>query len=108
MGILGFGSSHWAIVEARDLLTAEGLKTSYLLLKAVPFTNDVRSFIEACDRVYVVEQNRDAQMASLLTMEYPDLATKLRPVLHYDGLPIDAESVVERIKERERVEVLTR
>ncbi|TMQ63697.1 MAG: 2-oxoacid:acceptor oxidoreductase subunit alpha [Candidatus Eisenbacteria bacterium] len=108
VGILGFGSSHWAIVEARDLLTVEGLKTSYLLLKAVPFTNDVRSFIEACDRVYVVEQNRDAQMASLLTMEYPDLATKLRPVLHYDGLPIDAESVVERIKERERVEVLTR
>jgi 2-oxoglutarate ferredoxin oxidoreductase subunit alpha len=108
VGILGFGSSHWAIVEARDLLSADGLKTSYLLLKAVPFTNDVRSFIEAYDRVYVVEQNRDAQMASLLTMEYPDLATKLRPVLHYDGLPIDAESVVERIKERERVEVLTR
>jgi 2-oxoglutarate ferredoxin oxidoreductase subunit alpha len=108
VGILGFGSSHWAIVEARDLLSADGLKTSYLLLKAVPFTNDVRSFIRAYDRVYVVEQNRDAQMASLLTMEYPDLATKLRPVLHYDGLPIDAESVVERIKERERVEVLTR
>jgi 2-oxoglutarate ferredoxin oxidoreductase subunit alpha len=108
VGILGFGSSHWAIVEARDLLSADGLKTSYLLLKAVPFTNDVRSFIEAYDRVYVVEQNRDAQMGSLLTMEYPDLATKLRPVLHYDGLPIDAESVVELIKERERVEVLTR
>ncbi|HEY3155869.1 MAG TPA: 2-oxoacid:acceptor oxidoreductase subunit alpha [Candidatus Eisenbacteria bacterium] len=108
VGILGFGSSHWAIVEARDLLSADGLKTSYLLLKAVPFTNDVRSFIRAYDRVYVVEQNRDAQMASLLSMEYPDLATKLRPVLHYDGLPIDAESVVERIKERERVEVLTR
>lgn len=108
VGILGFGSSHWAIVEARDLLSVEGLKTSYLLLKAVPFTSDVRRFIEAFDRVYVVEQNRDAQMASLLTMEYPDLATKLRPVLHYDGLPIDAESVVERIKERERVEVLAR
>ena len=108
VGILGFGSSHWAIVEARDLLSAEGLKTSYLLLKAVPFTKDVRSFIEAYDRVYVVEQNRDAQMMSLLTMEYPDLATKLRPILHYDGLPIDAESVVERIKERERVEVLAR
>ena len=108
VGILAFGSSHWAIVEARDLLSADGLKTSYLLLKAVPFTKDVRSFIEAYDRVYVVEQNRDAQMMSLLTMEYPDLATKLRPILHYDGLPIDAESVVERIKERERVEVLAR
>ena len=108
VGILAFGSSHWAIVEARDLLSADGLKTSYLLLKAVPFTKDVRSFIEAYDRVYVVEQNRDAQMMSLLTMEHPDLATKLRPILHYDGLPIDAESVVERIKERERVEVLAR
>ena len=68
----------------------------------------MRSFIEACDRVYVVEQNRDAQMASLLTMEYPDLATKLRPVLHYDGLPIDAPSVVERIQQREREGVLAR
>ena len=108
VGILGFGSSHWGIVEARDLLSADGLKTSYLLLKAIPFTSDVRSFIEACDRVYVVEQNRDAQMASLLTMEYPDLATKLRPVLHYDGLPIDAPSVVERIQQREREGVLAR
>jgi 2-oxoglutarate ferredoxin oxidoreductase subunit alpha len=107
IGILGFGSSHWGIVEARDLLAADGLATNYLLLKAIPFTNDVRSFIEACDRVYVVEQNRDAQMKALLTMDYPDLAAKLRSVLHYDGLPIDAASIVEQVKEREREGVLT-
>ncbi|HYQ95740.1 MAG TPA: 2-oxoacid:acceptor oxidoreductase subunit alpha, partial [Candidatus Eisenbacteria bacterium] len=108
IGILGFGSSHWGIVEARDLLQADGLKTSYLLLKAIPFTKDVKSFIQTCDRVYVVEQNRDAQMAALLKMEYPDLAVKLRSVLHYDGLPVDAQSIVEQVKEREREGVLTR
>src|SRR5882762_10415600 len=56
IGILGFGSSHWAIVEARDQLAAEGLSTSYLLLKAVPFTKDVKSFLESMKLIYVVEQ----------------------------------------------------
>jgi len=108
IGILGFGSSHWAIVEARDQLAGEGLSTSYLLLKALPFTKDVKSFLESMKLVYVVEQNRDAQMKALLTMEYPELATKLRSILHYDGLPIDAQSVVDQVKEREREEVLSR
>jgi 2-oxoglutarate/2-oxoacid ferredoxin oxidoreductase subunit alpha len=107
-GVLGFGSSHWAIVEARDLLAEDGLKTNYLLLKAYPFTKEVRSFIEACDRVYVVEQNRDAQMKALLTMEYPDLAMKLRSILHYDGLSIDAQSIIDQVKVREREGVLAR
>ncbi len=103
IGVLGFGSSHWGIMEARDILTGEGLKTSYLLLKAIPFTSDVESFIKSCDRVYVVEQNRDAQMASLLRMDYPELAMKLRSILHYDGLSIDAQSIVEQVREREGV-----
>jgi len=108
IGILGFGSSHWAIVEARDQLAGEGLSTSYLLLKALPFTKDVKSFLESMKLVYVVEQNRDAQMKALLTMEYPELATKLRSILHYDGLPIDAQSIVDQVKEREREGVLSR
>jgi len=103
IGILGFGSSHWGIVEARDLLAAEGLRTSYLLLKAIPFTAEVKSFIEQHDRVYVVEQNRDAQMAALLRMEYPELGARLRSILHYDGLPLDAQSVVDQVREREEV-----
>jgi len=103
IGILGFGSSHWGIVEARDMLAAEGLPTDYLLLKALPFTGDVKSFLESRDRVYVVEQNRDGQMAALLKMEYPELAVKLRSILHYDGLPIDAQSIVDQVREREGV-----
>ncbi len=103
VGILGFGSSHWGIVEARDMLAAEGLPTNYLLLKAIPFTSDVKSFIESCDRVYVVEQNRDGQMAALLKMEYPGIAVKLRSILHYDGLPLDAQSIVDQVREREGV-----
>jgi len=108
IGILGFGSSHWAIVEARDQLGAEGLKTNYLLLKAIPFTSDVEIFLKSNDRIYVVEQNRDGQMRALLGMAYPELAAKLRSILHYDGLPIDAQSIVDQVKEREREGVLTR
>ncbi len=107
-GILGFGSSHWAIVEARDRLAADGRSTSYLLLKALPFSKEVKGFLESMKVVYVVEQNRDAQMKGLLTMEYPELATKLRSVLHYDGLPIDAQSILDQVHEREREGVLSR
>jgi 2-oxoglutarate ferredoxin oxidoreductase subunit alpha len=85
------------------MMAAEGLATDYLLLKALPFTGDVRSFLESRDRVYVVEQNRDGQMAALLKMEYPELATRLRSILHYDGLPIDAQSIVDQVREREGV-----
>lgn len=108
IGLLAYGSSRFAVDEARELLSAEGLGTSYLLLKALPFTGDVRAFLEDCDRVYVVEQNRDAQMASLLKMEYPDLALKIRSVLHYTGLPMDAQTIVELVRNREREEVLSR
>ena len=94
-GIIAYGSSHWAVVEARDRLREEsGVETDYLLLKALPFTDQVRDFVARHERVYVVEQNRDAQMASLLKIEYPEHAARLRPVLHYDGLPLDARSVM--------------
>src|SRR6266850_7689692 len=108
IGILGFGSSHWAIVEARDQFGTDSLKTNYLLLKAIPFTTEVESFLRSNERIYVVEQNRDGQMAALLKIEYPELAAKIRSILHYDGLPIDAQSIVDQVKEREREGVLTR
>ena len=70
VGIIAFGSSHWAVQESRDQLREEaGLKTSYLRLRAYPFTPEVDDFIRRHDRVYVVEQNRDAQMLSLLLMD---------------------------------------
>jgi len=61
----------------------------------------VRAFLASHDRVYVVEQNRDAQMLNMLRMDYPELAMKLRSVLHYNGLPIDARSVTDAIASQE-------
>ena len=107
-GILSFGSSRWAVEEARDLLSAEGIELSSLLLLAYPFHEDVRRYLDRHDRIYVVEQNRDAQMATLLKMEYPKRADRIRSILHYDGMPIDAETVVAGVRSREREEVAAR
>jgi 2-oxoglutarate ferredoxin oxidoreductase subunit alpha len=101
IGLLAFGSSHWAILEARDQLRSQGIATSYLLLRALPFSVEVERFIRKVPRVYVVEQNRDAQVAALLRAEYPDQAMTIRSVLHYDGLPIDAKSVTDGVLHQE-------
>ena len=104
VGIIGFGSSHWAIEEARDQLREEsGLRTAYLRLRAYPFTPEVDDFIRRYDRIYVVEQNRDAQMLSLLLMDgEAQFAARLRSVLHYNGLPIDARSITDEILQQEQ------
>ena len=103
VGFIAYGSTHWAMEESRDQLRDEaGLKTSYLRLRAYPFPPEVEAFIRVHDRVYVVEQNRDAQMLSLLRMHLdPVLGTKLRSVLHYNGLPIDARSITDAVREQE-------
>ncbi len=107
-GILCYGSSRWAVEEARDLLREQGIQTSSLRVRAYPFTPDVGQFLARHERVYVVEQNRDGQMAALLRMEYPAHAMRLRSVLHYDGLPLDARTVVDGVKAGQREEVAVR
>jgi 2-oxoglutarate ferredoxin oxidoreductase subunit alpha len=104
IGIIGFGSSHWAIQESRDQLREQaGVRTAYLRLRAYPFTPEVGEFIRKFDRVYIVEQNRDAQMLSLLLMDgEAQLAPRLRSVLHYNGLPIDARSITDEILKQEQ------
>ncbi|MBI4263565.1 MAG: 2-oxoacid:acceptor oxidoreductase subunit alpha [Acidobacteria bacterium] len=104
IGLIGYGTSHWAIVESRDQLRSEqGLKTSYLRLRGYPFTPEVMDFIDRCDRVYVVEQNRDGQMFSLLRMECtPAQVEKLRSVRHYVGLPLDGRSVTTELLKEEQ------
>jgi 2-oxoglutarate ferredoxin oxidoreductase subunit alpha len=99
IGIIGYGTSHWAIDESRDQLRREsGIGTGYLRLKAFPFTDDLIAFLDRYQRIYVVEQNRDAQMLSLMRMELsPVRIAKLRSVLHYTGLPIDARSISDEI-----------
>ncbi len=103
IGIIAFGSSHWAVVESRDQLAAAGLRTDYLLLKALPGSAALAAFVRAHERVYVVEQNRDGQLATILCGEYPDAAPRIRSVRHYDGLPIDAQSVTDGILRQEGV-----
>ncbi len=98
VGIIGYGTSHWAIAESRAQMADAGLKTSYLRLRAYPFASEVADFIDRHARVYVVDQNRDGQMKRLLATELTGAqVAKLRSVLYYNGLPIDARSVTEDI-----------
>ena len=105
IGIIAFGTSHWAVQESRDQLEREEkIATDYLRVRAYPFTQEVLDFVASHDRVYVVEQNRDAQMLNLLKIDGdPKDAVKLRSVLHFNGLPIDARSITSAIASRERV-----
>jgi 2-oxoglutarate/2-oxoacid ferredoxin oxidoreductase subunit alpha len=107
VGLIAYGTSHWALLESRDQLREEaGLATSYLRLRAYPFPDSVAEFISAHDRVYVVEQNRDAQMLSLLRMDYPAaISGRLRSTLHYNGLPIDARSITDAVLAQEGASV---
>ncbi len=99
IGIIAYGTTHWAITESRDQLRAEyALETDYLRLRGFPFSREVHDFVQSHDRIYVVEQNRDAQMLSLLKLDLePALLTRLRSISHMDGLPADARSVTDHI-----------
>ena len=103
VGLIGYGTTHWAIVESRDQLRDEaGIETSYLRLRAHPFDARLEEFIAAHERVYVVEQNRDGQMASLVRLDVgAALTPRLRHVRHYDGLPIDARTITDEILRQE-------
>jgi 2-oxoglutarate ferredoxin oxidoreductase subunit alpha len=104
IGLIGYGTTHWAIVESRDQLKEEhGITTSYLRLRGYPFGPEIFEFIDRFDRVYLVEQNRDGQMLSLLKMECNTAQfAKLRSVRHYIGLPIDGRSVTTELLKQER------
>ncbi len=103
IGIIGYGTSHWGITESRDQLRDEySIETDYLRLRAYPFTREVHEFIEQHDRIYVVEQNRDAQMLSLLKLDLkPELTTRLRSLAHITGLPLDARSITDELTSME-------
>ncbi|MBX9949924.1 MAG: 2-oxoacid:acceptor oxidoreductase subunit alpha [Candidatus Obscuribacterales bacterium] len=102
IGIIAFGSSDPAICESRDQLRISNVETSYLRLRALPLTDDVKAFIESNEHTYIVEQNRDGQLKDIIVSEYPELATKIRSVRHYDGLPLDARFVTDSIQSQEK------
>ena len=101
-GIIAIGSSDVAVVEALDLLANDGMPLDYMRLRAFPFCDDVREFISRFDEVFVVEQNRDAQLRSLLTLDLDIDPQRLVSVLHYDGMPITATAISEPIARRLR------
>jgi len=103
IGVIAFGTTDFAMRESRDQLEREfDVKTDYLRLRAFPFAREVHDFVAQHERVYVVEQNRDAQMLSLLKLDLaPEQTPKLRSVRHYNGLPIDARSITDEIVSQE-------
>jgi 2-oxoglutarate ferredoxin oxidoreductase subunit alpha len=101
IGLIAYGSSDPGVREARAMLAKKGVPTDYLRLRALPIGDEVREFIQSHRVVYVVEQNRDAQATSILRLEMPERATAIRALLHYTGLPLDAQSVVDGVTEQE-------
>jgi len=102
-GVIAYGTSHWAVIEAHDQLSREhDLETDYMRLRAYPFSQDVHEFIREHDRIYVIDQNRDGQMFELIKLDIaPEQIVKLRSVRHYNGLPVDARSVTDEIISQE-------
>ncbi|HVT43077.1 MAG TPA: 2-oxoacid:acceptor oxidoreductase subunit alpha [Thermoanaerobaculia bacterium] len=98
IGLIAYGSSDFAVQESRFQLRKEkGVETSYLRLRAIPFPPEVKAFIAEHEHVYVVEQNRDGQMADLIRLEVGEDQRKIRKVLHYDGLPIHARFITDAV-----------
>ena len=98
-GIITIGSGDGACTEALDRLAQQNVELNYCRIKAFPFSDEVSEFIEQHEVVYVVEQNRDAQLRTLLINDIEADQSKLVSLLHYDGMPINSEFVVDRVLE---------
>ena len=103
-GIVSVGGCHWAVLEALDVLEARGHQIDYMRVRGFPFSDEVSDFIDARQLLFVVEQNRDAQLRSLLLLETGCAAEKLRPVLDYGGQPLARNTVVDAVEEFVRKE----
>ncbi|MDQ6920721.1 MAG: 2-oxoacid:acceptor oxidoreductase family protein, partial [Candidatus Dormibacteraeota bacterium] len=106
VGLIAYGSTHHAVVEARDLLAERGLAVDYLRVRALPLPRSLVDFVADHERVYVVEQNRDGQMYDLVRLQLPpDLVGRIRSIRHYDGQPIPAEVITRPLLELEALPV---
>ena len=97
VGMITIGGCDPAVREALDILEEMGRPMDYMRIKAFPFTAEVEAFLADHDYCYVVEQNRDAQLCSLLTLETPVPKDKIRPILVYSGFPLSAKNVLDVI-----------
>ncbi|HEU5352366.1 MAG TPA: 2-oxoacid:acceptor oxidoreductase subunit alpha [Terracidiphilus sp.] len=103
IGFLACGSTDFALRESMDQIQKEhGQSVDYMRIRAYPFAQEIHDFVASHERVYVVEQNRDAQLLSLLKLDLPaDQVVKLRSILHFNGLPIDACTITEEFATKE-------
>jgi 2-oxoglutarate ferredoxin oxidoreductase subunit alpha len=97
IGLVALGGTHAAMLEARDALAAQGIDADYMRIRAFPFGSAVRQFLESHETLFVIEQNRDAQLRSLLTIETGTPRDRMTSVLDYGGLPLTAELVTGEI-----------
>ena len=103
IGFIAYGTTDWPVEESRHQLKSErGVEVSYLRLRALPLSDEVRRFVAAHDRVYVIEQNRDGQMADIIRLEVANDQHKIRKVLHYTGLPCDARFITNSVLQMEK------
>ena len=105
IGLVAIGGCHAAMLEATDRLRAQGLSVDYMRIKAFPFSPGVAEFIESHERCFVVEQNRDAQLRSLLAIETGIARDRMTAVLDYGGLPLTASFVVDEVSRHMEVHV---
>lgn len=108
VGMVFFGTTTYAALETMDMLREEGLTLDAMRLRAFPFGAEVEQFIEEHDQIFVIEQNRDAQMRSLLINELDVNPRKMIRVLNYDGMPITADRIRNQIVEELSNEVVSR
>ena len=99
-GMIFYGTSTYAALEALDLLEMQGSPMDAMRIRATPFSEEVRAFIESHDVVYVVEQNRDGQMRSILINELEVDPFKVVPILNFDGMPITAETIIKEVERK--------
>jgi 2-oxoglutarate ferredoxin oxidoreductase subunit alpha len=99
-GVLFFGTSQYAAEEAIELLKAEGIEMDALRIKSFPFNQTVVDFVNDHQHVFVIEQNRDAQMRSLMMIEFSANPAKLVSVLNYDGMPITADNILNQVSQK--------
>jgi 2-oxoglutarate ferredoxin oxidoreductase subunit alpha len=97
-GVIFFGTSTYAAEEAIELLKEEGIALDAMRVRAFPFGKAIEEFIESHERIFVIEQNRDAQFKSLMIIELDIDPAKLISVLNYDGMPITADNILNQIK----------
>jgi len=100
LGLITIGSCHAACIEALEALADEGIVLDYLRVRGFPFADSVRQFVEAHDTVFVVEQNRDAQLRSLLMIETGAPRDRFVSVTHYSGFPLSAQHVTAAVRAR--------